>query len=582
MLATEPYILIFAFYILGVALLTHWQDPYAFNYQIRLVLLISIAEMIFATGPLIEAFFTRAFHDGVPNALLYFRLFVRTNLTLHLVSSAMYGILPAVATAVFTVNRTEKSEAIKAGASVAVLSLIVSDTILHARQNRGTVDDYLISIVSNLVGGSVAGVLIGLGSIQIRLVTFSRRRASTKSISQHLSRTLFGAGCVVLVLLITYFIFGFTPPTTITLKLDQWRSIGFEYSTVYKNDSTPVEVVPIKITTKQFFGVTSGPTLIEWSAAEQSKPTLVELELFAVSAELLTLSGSFPKLTLDSHPFYRGKLQASKLHVSGDDMAMYWIRGAKDELDVSTAVRTNVYVKIDNDWRARFTFPDGRQRLGDSNTVFTVTGKGALFNVTGPKIIEFVMLPGSSTKGFQSQTKEILDAVQSDELISFDAQAAVPKLMLRAKAVKTSDETTKNVYPMVLARLKSMGDITLTSGTPTSHFILDKPSFELNVFRVKTMLRDISIKKPEGQMQLGSQAYKLSDDLFIESGIAFTEADAGKLALKGTADVVLANNVQLIPTIAQSIGKEIWSGLIGGLIGTLGTLFAVWWPKRYR
>ena len=135
---------------------------------------------------------------------------------------------------------------------------------------------------------------------------------------------------------------------------------------------------------------------------------------------------------------------------------------------------------------------------------------------------------------------------------------------------------------MALIRLKSTGAITLTSGTPTSHFILDKPSLELNVFRVKTMLRDVSIKKPQGQMQLGSRSYELSDDLFIEGGMGFSEAEPGKLALKGTANVVLANNVQLIPTIAQSIGKEIWSGIVGGLIGTAGALLAVWWPRKKR
>jgi len=579
-LATDPYILLTAFYMLGVALLTHGRRPYPFRYLVRLIALIFVAEIIFATGPFIESFFARAFHDGVPNALLSFRLFVWPYLALQLVSAAMYAILPAIATAVFTVNRTQKSEAIKTAALVAVLSLILSDTILYLRQERGTVDDYLLSILSNLVGGFVGGVLIGFSSIQI--LTVSRGRTGTKAISRQWSRALFGAGCLVLLLLISYFIFGFTPPTQINLKLNQWSSIGFEYSTVYKNDSTRVEVVPIRITTKQFFGVTSGPTLIEWSATEESKPALVELELFAVSGELLTLSGSFPKLTMDSHPFYRGKLSTSKIQVSGDDMAMYWIHGDNHILDVSTAVRTNVFVKIDNDWRAKFAMPDGQQRMGESNTVFTVTGKGTLFNVTAPKFMEFLILPGSSTKGFQSQTKEILDAVKSDELISFDAQAAVPKLLLRAKAVKSSPDTTKNVYPMALIRLKSTGAITLTSGTPTSHFILDKPSLELNVFRVKTMLRDVSIKKPQGQMQLGSRSYELSDDLFIEGGMGFSEAEPGKLALKGTANVVLANNVQLIPTIAQSIGKEIWSGIVGGLIGTAGALLAVWWPRKKR
>ncbi len=580
---TDPYIFLIAFYMLGVALLTHWRRPNPLRYQLRLLALILVGEIIFATGPFIEAFFVRSFYAGIPSALLFFRVDIWANFTFIVVGAAMYAFLPAVATAIFALERTEESGAVKISVLSAVISLLVSDTILFARKNIGTLDDYLLSIISNLIGGAIAGVLIGLCSIQIRRITSSERRVRTRPVSQRLSRSLFAAGCGVLIALVAYFVFGFTPPTPISLKLEHWSSISFEYAVVYKNDATRVEVVPIRVTGKQLSGFTSGPTEIEWSATQQSKTTSVELELFAASAELSAPSASFPKLTVDALPFYRGVLSPSKFRVTGDDMAWYWIRSDNEKLDFSTSVRTNVTVGVDNDWRPKISFGDGQQRLGKSNTVFSVGGKGALFSASAPAFIELVLLPGNSQTGFLSQTKEILGAVKDDQLIKFDAQAALPSISVRAKAVKSHEGPAKKVYPMILARLKSVGDITFTSRTPTSHFIFDTPSFDLDVFGVRTVVRNIIVRQPQGKMQLGSESYQLSKDILIDgSGLAFNEPESSKLALKGTANIVLVDTVQLIPTIAQSLGKEIWAGVIGGLVGSVGTLVAVWWPRKKR
>ena len=105
----DPHILLIAFYMLGVALLIHWRRPNPLRYQLRLIMLIFVGEIIFVTGPFIEAFFVRGFYTGLPNALLFFRAIIWTNFTFTVVGAAMYGILPAVATAIFALERTEKS-----------------------------------------------------------------------------------------------------------------------------------------------------------------------------------------------------------------------------------------------------------------------------------------------------------------------------------------------------------------------------------------------------------------------------------------------------------------------------------------
>jgi hypothetical protein len=407
--ATDPYILLIAFYMLGVALLTHWRRSNPLRYQLRLIALILVGEIIFSTGSFIETFFVRVFYDGVPNALLFFRTVVWANFTLLLVSATMYAFLPAVATAIFALERAEKSETIKIAVLIAVLSLLVSDTILYARQEtRGTLDDYLLSIISNLIGGPLAGGLVGLCSAQIVGIRSSVKRPKRRPISHRLSRSLFAVGCVILMVLVVYFIFGFTPPMPVSLRLEDWSSMSFEYSEVYKNDSTKVEVVPVRVTGKQLSGSTSGPTEIEWSAVKQGETTPVELELFAASGDLQFPFASFPKITVDSAPFYQGLLYTSKFRLTADDAALYWVRTENEKLHFSTSVRPNVTVRIDNEWREKITYADDQrqiQRLVKNQVGFSVGGKGAQFSTSAPAVMELLFLPGNSKTGFQGKLR---------------------------------------------------------------------------------------------------------------------------------------------------------------------------------
>lgn len=119
---------------------------------------------VLAVGPLLQAFVFKALTSGIPSAVSLLDNAFANRAPAVVASGVLFGLFPGTVTAMAALSGRNLSQRKKRAIVASIASLVVADTldyIVSGSQNP-SFGHYVFAIVSNFIGGAIAGYLVGL------------------------------------------------------------------------------------------------------------------------------------------------------------------------------------------------------------------------------------------------------------------------------------------------------------------------------------------------------------------------------------------------------------------------------------
>lgn len=117
---------------------------------------------VMSVGPLLQTSVMLAFSEGIPDMMRTVSAALSENGSQIFASGIMFGIFPGTATAMAALSGSDRPQRIRRAIVAAIASLIVADAVIFMNRINAPMGSFLASVVSDILGGALAGYLIAL------------------------------------------------------------------------------------------------------------------------------------------------------------------------------------------------------------------------------------------------------------------------------------------------------------------------------------------------------------------------------------------------------------------------------------
>lgn len=522
---------------------------------------------VIAPGFLLEPALWFLFNDGIIGMWEYLGSSATGSTSIR--SAVLWGLLPGVVTGVIAVSARGVSNRIALSILAAVGLLAIEDAYIGPIAR----EQFVFSLLSDVIGGGIAGAAIGwLSTLSMRTLEAEPTRAPTV-ISQGVALGVTLLAIPAGLFLLYFFVF-YQLPVPVIVDLQAWKRLTFDYvGPTLGRIADPM--LPVTAT-----GMGSGffkdNAEITWQpSAANDRGTRVSLRLMLPKWDKTPPADggviSFKSLIALSRPVHAASIGAGTIRITGNNffltvqpdvatpiqgllvirnlLGLLLSRDARDQLTVSFP---GTPLGRDNSWLAPGVFPDR------------------------PKLLMVSGLSGSQL--ILADLRRLAVIVTRTSLARVLSDAAHDKL-----TIALSDGTTYDFSAATVPKTESFAVMILLGGDRDrraslslplkEHFLCAECDVMFRAFNLATpTVGQLRIEGAKGSVELALTSHPMNEGSELYLGgrrITITQQDKSVLRITGRASPVVLNGVLLSQTVWSSLPNEVKAAIIVGAFGTL-------------
>lgn len=544
------------------------------RYSVLLVSTTVVGTAVITPGPILEGLLGIMLSYDLPIALFRVEKLLTREIYFNLAACMTFAFFPATVTAVVLATYDDRERMIRHAMLATIVGLVLTDSILLLTGSV-SLERYLFSLLNDIVGGGLAGVIISSIFSWLNRVIYATpiryRNALRRVISD---AALLWIGAVMMALLGVYFVFVFVPAAQISMVVESWDRLFLTYDEVGNGSAETATTIVIPVEAAEFSFTGVGPMLIDWPGSRPaSQQGDVEIEVFRLIAAL-SPGAAFPRLLSTPELVYKGVLPDGNIKVVADTEPMFWVRGtAPKKLAINLFVPTQKQVTFNTEKASKLQ-EKGPVKEDDRGVHVIAEGDSLHLRLRTETALEILVLPGNGRYAVSDKVwKSSMGVPQRD--VHVDVAKEFTLEITPIDNVETEDGGFIPIYPFVLLHVsgtKPVQEVAFKS--PVSVMMLRNPLFKFDSYGFGPSVKEFGLTRAEGKLQIALEKYSLKDDkVFITHGDMNISAQAdGKVRLDGSSSLVIVNSVTLSRSLAKSMGSNIWAAVIAGALSIVGVV----------